>query len=59
MMFYEQLIRYLRRSARELDTLGRTEAREPRQGWQVGWIDPDDISAYQPYWAVRAHLLQR
>ena len=22
-------------------------------------IDPDDVSAYQPYWAVRAHLLQR
>ena len=22
-------------------------------------IDPDDISSYQPYWAVRAHLLQR
>jgi predicted RNA polymerase sigma factor len=22
-------------------------------------IDPDDITAYQPYWAVRAHLLQR
>ncbi|MGA7927337.1 MAG: DUF6596 domain-containing protein [Candidatus Sulfotelmatobacter sp.] len=21
-------------------------------------IDPDDIAAYQPYWAVRAHLLQ-
>jgi RNA polymerase sigma-70 factor (ECF subfamily) len=20
---------------------------------------PDDISAYPPYWAVRAHLLQR
>jgi RNA polymerase sigma-70 factor (ECF subfamily) len=22
-------------------------------------IGPDDVSAYQPYWAVRAHLLQR
>jgi RNA polymerase sigma-70 factor, ECF subfamily len=22
-------------------------------------IDPDDVFAYQPYWAVRAHLLQR
>jgi predicted RNA polymerase sigma factor len=21
-------------------------------------IDPDDVSGYQPYWAVRAHLLQ-
>ena len=22
-------------------------------------IDPEDIAAYQPYWVVRAHLLQR
>ena len=22
-------------------------------------IDKNDVSAYQPYWAVRAHLLQR
>jgi RNA polymerase sigma-70 factor (ECF subfamily) len=22
-------------------------------------IDPDSITCYQPYWAVRAHLLQR
>jgi predicted RNA polymerase sigma factor len=22
-------------------------------------IDPDDVFSYQPYWAVRAHLLQR
>ena len=23
------------------------------------WIDPDDICTFQPYWAVRAHLLRR
>ena len=22
-------------------------------------LDAEDVSAYQPYWAVRAHLLQR
>jgi RNA polymerase sigma-70 factor (ECF subfamily) len=22
-------------------------------------MDPDDVSTYQPYWAVRAHFLQR
>jgi RNA polymerase sigma-70 factor (ECF subfamily) len=22
-------------------------------------IAPDDVSAYQPYWAVRAHVLQQ
>jgi RNA polymerase sigma-70 factor (ECF subfamily) len=61
MMFYEQLIRIS-------PTLGtRTgyaaavaEARGAEAGLAaLGGIDPDDISAYQPYWAVRAHLLQR
>ena len=36
------------------------EANGPESGLAVlDGIDPDDISAYQPYWAVRAHLLQR
>ena len=36
------------------------EARGPEAGLAVlDGIDPDDVSAYQPYWAVRAHLLQR
>jgi predicted RNA polymerase sigma factor len=36
------------------------EAKGPEAGLAVlGGIDPDDVSAYQPYWAVRAHLLQR
>ena len=61
MMFYEQLIRIS-------PTLGtRTgyaaavaEARGSEAGLTaLDGIDPEDISAYQPYWAVRAHLLQR
>jgi len=60
-LFYEQLIRIS-------PTLGmRTghaaaagEANGPEAGLEVlDGIDPDDVSAYQPYWAVRAHLLQR
>jgi predicted RNA polymerase sigma factor len=60
-LFYEQLIRIS-------PTLGtRTghaaavgEANGPEAGLGVlDRIDPHDVSAYQPYWAVRAHLLQR
>jgi RNA polymerase sigma-70 factor (ECF subfamily) len=60
-MFYEQLIRIS-------PTLGtRTgyaaavaEAKGPEAGLAVlNGIDPDDVSAYQPYWAVRAYLFQR
>src|SRR5713226_5253277 len=60
-LFYEQLIRIS-------PTLGtRTgyaaavgEANGPEAGLAVlDGIDTDDVSAYQPYWAVRAHLLQR
>jgi predicted RNA polymerase sigma factor len=60
-IFYEQLIHIA-------PTLGtRTgyaaavgEANGPGVGLAVlDGIDPDDVSAYQPYWAVRAHLLQR
>ena len=61
MFFYEQLIRLS-------PTIGtRTgyaaavgEAKGPEAGLAVlHGIDPDDVSAYQPYWAVRSHLLQR
>jgi len=61
MLFYEQLVRIS-------PTLGtRTgyaaavgEANGPESGLVVlDGIDPDAVSAYQPYWAVRAHLLQR
>jgi predicted RNA polymerase sigma factor len=60
-LFYEQLIRIS-------PTLGtRTgyaaalgEANGPEAGLAIlDGIDPDDVSGYQPYWAVRAHLLQR
>jgi predicted RNA polymerase sigma factor len=60
-MFYEQLVRIS-------PTLGtRTgyaaaiaEAKGAEEGLAaLDRIDPHDISAYQPYWAVRAHLLQR
>jgi RNA polymerase sigma-70 factor (ECF subfamily) len=60
-LFYEQLLRIS-------PTLGtRTgyaaavgEANGPETGLAVlDSIDPDDVSGYQPYWAVRAHLLQR
>jgi len=60
-LFYEQLVRIS-------PTLGtRTgyaaavgEANGPQSGLLVlDGIDPAAVSAYQPYWAVRAHLLQR
>ena len=61
MLFYDQLIRIS-------PTLGtRTgyaaavgEANGPDAGLAVlDEIDPDAVSVYQPYWAVRAHLLQQ
>jgi RNA polymerase sigma-70 factor (ECF subfamily) len=61
MMFYEKLVLIS-------PTLGtRTgyaaalaEARGAEPGMAaLDAIDADDVSAYQPYWAVRAHLLQR
>jgi RNA polymerase sigma-70 factor (ECF subfamily) len=60
-LFYEQLVRIS-------PTLGtRTgyaaavgEANGPESGLAVlDGIDPDEVFAYQPYWAVRAHLLQQ
>jgi RNA polymerase sigma-70 factor (ECF subfamily) len=61
MLFYQQLIRVS-------PTLGtRTgyaaavaEAKGPEAGLGVlDGIDLDAVSTYQPYWAVRAHVLQR
>jgi predicted RNA polymerase sigma factor len=61
MLFYEQLVRIS-------PTLGtRTgyaaalgEANGPEAGLRVlDEIELDAVSGYQPYWAVRAHLLQR
>jgi predicted RNA polymerase sigma factor len=61
MLFYEQLIR----TSPTLGTqTGYAAALAEAKGAEAGLaaldgIDPDDVSAYQPYWAVRAHLLQR
>ena len=61
MIFYGQLIRI----SPTLGTrTGYAAAAAEAKGADAGLaaldrIDPDDISAYQPYWAVRAHLLQR
>ena len=61
MMFYEQLVRI----SPTLGTLtGYAAAVAEANGAEAGLaasdrIDKDDISAYQPYWAVRAHLMQR
>jgi predicted RNA polymerase sigma factor len=60
-LFYEQLIRI----SPTLGTrTGYAAAVAEATGAEAGLatldaIDPDDISAYQPYWAVRAHLLLR
>jgi RNA polymerase sigma-70 factor (ECF subfamily) len=60
-MFYEQLIRI----SPMLGTLtgyaaAVGEANGPEAGLAVlDGLDPDDVSSYQPDWAVRAHLLQR
>jgi predicted RNA polymerase sigma factor len=59
--FYQQLIRIS-------PTLGRltgyaaalAEASGPQAGVAVlDGLEPEAVSCYQPYWAVRAHLLQR
>jgi len=61
MLFYEQLIRI----SPTLGTrTGYAAAVAEAKGAGAGLatldtIDPDDISTYQPYWAVRAHLLRR
>jgi RNA polymerase sigma-70 factor (ECF subfamily) len=61
MLFYQQLIRIS-------PTLGTgtgyaaavAEAKGPEAGLAaLDGIDLDAVSTYQPYWAVRAHVLQR
>jgi RNA polymerase sigma-70 factor (ECF subfamily) len=60
-LFYEQLVRIS-------PTLGTRTGYAAAVGEATGaeaglaaldGIGTDDVSAYQPYWAVRAHLLQR
>ncbi len=60
-MFYEQLIRMSPTvGTRTGYAAAVAEAKGPEAGLAVlDGIDPDDVSTYQTYWAVRAHLLQR
>jgi len=60
-MFYEQLIRI---SPTVGTRTGYAAAVAEDKGAETGLaalddIDGDEISVYQPYWAVRAHVLQR
>jgi predicted RNA polymerase sigma factor len=60
-LFYEQLIRLSPALGTRAGYAAATaEANGPEAGLAVlESIDPDAVSHYQPYWAVRAHLLQR
>jgi predicted RNA polymerase sigma factor len=59
-LFYEQLIRISPAvGTRTGYAAAVAEAKGPDAGLAVlGTIDRDEVSSYQPYWAVRAHLLQ-
>ncbi len=61
MLFYEQLVRISPTLGTQTGYAAAVgEAKGPEAGLAVlDEIDPDDVSTYQPYWAVRAHLLQR
>jgi predicted RNA polymerase sigma factor len=61
MLFYEQLVRISAALGTRTGYAAAVgEANGPESGLVVlDGIDPDAVSAYQPYWAVRAHLLQR
>jgi predicted RNA polymerase sigma factor len=61
LMFYEQLIRIsptLGTRTGYAAAVAEAKGAEPGLAALDG-IDADSISAYQPYWAVRAHLLQQ
>jgi RNA polymerase sigma-70 factor (ECF subfamily) len=60
-VFYEQLIRISPAlGTRAGYAAALAEAKGPSAGLAVlCTIDPEAVSTYQPYWAVRAHLLQR
>ncbi|HTZ48499.1 MAG TPA: DUF6596 domain-containing protein [Verrucomicrobiae bacterium] len=60
-LFYEQLVRI---SATIGTRTGYAAALAEARGAEIGLaalerIDPAAVGAYQPYWAVRAHLLQQ
>ncbi len=61
MMFYEQLLRISpTMGTRTAYAAAVAEAKGAEAGLAaLDGIDQNDFSAYQPYWAVRAHLLQR
>jgi predicted RNA polymerase sigma factor len=61
MLFYQQLVRISPTLGTQTGyAAAAAEAKGPEAGLALlDGIDPDDVSAYQPYWAVRAHLLQR
>jgi RNA polymerase sigma-70 factor (ECF subfamily) len=58
-LFYEQLVRMSPAlGTRAGYAAAVAEARGPGAGLAVlDTIDPEEVSTYQPYWAVRAHLL--
>src|SRR6266478_5849793 len=60
-LFYEQLVRISPALGTRVGYAAAVaEAEAPEAGLAVlDPIAPDAVSHYQPYWAVRAHLLQR
>ncbi|MGH7169032.1 MAG: RNA polymerase subunit sigma-70, partial [Gemmataceae bacterium] len=61
MLFYQQLIRISPMLGTQTGYAAAiAEANGPEAGLAVlDAIDSQSVSDYQPYWAVRAHLLQR
>lgn len=61
MLFYEQLMRISPTLGTQTGYAAAVgEANGPEAGLAVlDGIDLSAVSGYQPYWAVRAHLLQR
>jgi len=61
LLFYEQLIRISPTLGTRTGSAAAVgEANGPEAGLAVlDSIDLESVSGYQPYWAVRAHLLQR
>ena len=60
-LFYEQLLRISPAlGTRAGYAAAVAEAKGPEAGLAVlDSVDPEAVSNYQPYWAARAHLLQR
>jgi RNA polymerase sigma-70 factor (ECF subfamily) len=60
-LFYEQLLRVWPALGTQAGyAAALAEANGPGAGLaHLDSIDPDEVSQYQPYWAARAHLLQR